>query len=112
MKLQGRDRFEAVREACKIRLRPIFLTTVTTTAGILPTAYGVGGLDSFVVPIALSLGWGLAFGAFLTSIVLPALLVVSDDIILFLYRILGMKKPELETMSSIATEEATKSLNS
>ncbi|SMF07956.1 efflux RND transporter permease subunit [Pseudobacteriovorax antillogorgiicola] len=77
---EGVDRFSAVRQAARIRLRPIFLTTVTTTAGILPTAYGLGGLDPFVVPIALALGWGMTFGAFLTTLLLPALLVVTDDI--------------------------------
>ena len=46
--------------AAKVRLRPIFLTTLTTVAGILPTAYGWGGLDPLVVPIAIALGWGLA----------------------------------------------------
>ena len=72
---------ESIIIAAKSRLRPIFLTTVTTTAGILPTAYGVGGIDRFVVPIALALGWGMFFGSFLTTIVLPVILHIFDDII-------------------------------
>ena len=91
LKAEGRDRHKAVREASRIRLRPIFLTTVTTTAGILPTAYGIGGQDPFVVPIALSLGWGLAFGAFLTTLVLPPLLVISDDVVLLIKRLLRLE---------------------
>ena len=63
----------------KIRLRPIFLTTITTVSGILPTAYGVGGEDKFVIPIALALGWGMLFGAFLTTIILPGILAISED---------------------------------
>ncbi|MFK7827793.1 MAG: efflux RND transporter permease subunit [Oligoflexales bacterium] len=77
----GCTRKEAIINASKSRLRPIFLTTVTTTAGILPTAYGVGGIDRFVVPIALALGWGMFFGSFLTTIVLPVILHIFDDII-------------------------------
>ncbi|MFW7378498.1 MAG: efflux RND transporter permease subunit [Oligoflexus sp.] len=92
LKSEGKDRFGAVREAARIRLRPIFLTTVTTVAGILPTAYGIGGLDPFVVPIALSLGWGMAFGAFLTTLVLPAILVIVDDIIELIG--FGKKRPQ------------------
>jgi multidrug efflux pump subunit AcrB len=92
LKAEGQDRFEAVRQAARIRLRPIFLTTVTTSAGILPTAYGWGGLDPFVVPIALSLGWGMVFGAFLTTLVVPALLVIVDDILQLLRRIFRSKR--------------------
>ena len=66
--------------AAKKRIRPIFLTTVTTAAGILPTAYGIGGLDPFVVPIALSLGWGILGGSLLTIFVLPALLLTVNDL--------------------------------
>lgn len=66
--------------ATKMRLRPIFLTTITTVVGILPTAYGWGGLDPFVVPIALGLGWGVFFGAFLTTIIFPANLAILDDL--------------------------------
>lgn len=70
----------SIVNAAKMRLRPIFLTTVTTVVGILPTAYGWGGLDPFVVPIALGLGWGVFFGAFLTTMIFPASLAVLDDI--------------------------------
>ncbi|MBX9768449.1 MAG: hypothetical protein K2X47_14340, partial [Bdellovibrionales bacterium] len=62
------------------RIRPIFLTTVTTVIGILPAAYGIGGEDMFVVPIAMALGWGLTFGSVLTAFVFPATLSVLDDI--------------------------------
>lgn len=89
---EGLDRFSSVRKAARIRLRPIFLTTVTTVIGILPTAYGWGGEDPFVVPIAMALGWGVAFGALLTTVFLPALLVSVDDVMNLLKRIVG--KPQ------------------
>ncbi len=76
----GVDFKRSIMEAGRVRLRPIFLTSVTTTFGILPTAYGWGGLDPFVVPIALALGWGVFFGAILTTIIFPALLGISDDL--------------------------------
>jgi len=77
---EGMDRFKSIEEAARIRLRPIFLTTATTVAGLLPTAHGIGGLDKFVVPIAMSLGYGLMFGAFLTAFVFPAAIAVLDDL--------------------------------
>jgi len=77
---QGKRKRESIINACKNRLRPIFLTTFTTVCGILPTAYGVGGLDYFIVPIAISLGWGMFFGSILSSLFLPAFIAILDDI--------------------------------
>ena len=80
LRAEGEDRISSVRKAARTRLRPITLTTITTTVGILPTAYGLGGVDPFVTPIALALGYGVLFGAVLTTIFLPVFLVVTDDI--------------------------------
>jgi len=76
----GEDRVQSIISAANQRIRAIFLTTATTVVGILPTAYGIGGLDPFVVPIALSLGWGLFAGSIMTSIVFPAIVAVADDV--------------------------------
>ncbi len=79
---------ESIVIAAKKRLRPIVLTTITTVCGLMPTAYGdtlykifgVGGGDPFVVPIALSLGWGLLFGSIMTLIFFPSFIRILDDI--------------------------------
>ncbi len=71
---------ESVLRAGSMRIRPIFLTTLTTVFGLLPTAYGIGGLDQFVVPVALSLGWGVLIGAMLTVITIPVTIRILDDI--------------------------------
>lgn len=76
----GLSRRESLIEGSKDRLRPIFLTSVTTVVGILPTAYGIGGLDKFVVPIAMALGWGIFFGSILTAFVFPAAIAILDDL--------------------------------
>jgi multidrug efflux pump subunit AcrB len=78
---QGRDRWKSIEEAARMRIRPIFLTTATTVLGVLPTAYGIGGLDRFVIPIAIAIGWGLVFGSMLTAFFFPAALAVLDDIL-------------------------------
>lgn len=77
---EGLDRYESILQAGKIRLRPIFLTTVTTVSGLLPTAYGIGGTDLFIVPIALVLAWGVFAGSLMMAVVIPAALSVVDDI--------------------------------
>ena len=66
-------------EATKHRLRPILLTSVTTVAGLLPMAYGLGGSDPFSAPMALAMGYGILFATPLTLILLPALLMIQND---------------------------------
>lgn len=78
----------SIIEAAQTRLRPIMLTTITTVSGLAPTAYGsffkdifgIGGNDPFVVPIALALGWGLAFGSLMTVLFFPSFICIVDDI--------------------------------
>lgn len=74
----GKELIPAILEAGSIRLRPIALTTSTTVCGLLPTAYGLGGLDKFVVPVALSLGWGLFFGSAMVAFFIPALVATAE----------------------------------
>lgn len=89
----GLDRYQSIYEAGSRRLRAIFLSTITNIVGVIPTAYGFGGEDKFVIPIAIALGWGLALGAILTALFFPAFLAVSDDISDFFKRrsLLGRK---------------------
>ena len=66
-------------EAGSMRLRPVLLTTLTTVGGLLPTAYGLGGYDPFLVPMALSFAWGLLFSTVLILIVVPILYTIVMD---------------------------------
>ena len=66
---------DAIIKAGINRLRPIVMTTISTLIGLLPTIYGLGGVDTFVQPIALVLGWGLLVATILTLLFLP--LIVS-----------------------------------
>jgi multidrug efflux pump subunit AcrB len=76
----GMEAMEAILAAGRRRLRAVVLTAATTVVGLLPTAYGWGGMDPFVAPMALALSWGLAFATLITLIVIPAALAVSIDI--------------------------------
>lgn len=76
----GRPWRDAVVEAGRRRLRAVILTTVTTVAGLLPTAYGWGGHDPFVAPMALALSWGLIFSTFITLFTVPATLGIGMDV--------------------------------
>jgi multidrug efflux pump subunit AcrB len=67
--------YDAVIEAGRRRLRAVVLTAATTVLGLLPTAYGWGGMDPFVAPMALALSWGLAFATLITLLTIPAAFV-------------------------------------
>ena len=67
---------QVAMEAGSMRLRAVFLTTITTVLGLLPTAYGIGGEDPFIVPMALSFAWGLMFSTGVTLILVPVLYTI------------------------------------
>lgn len=71
---------DSIIEAAQMRLRPIFLASITTVSGIVPTAYGLGGLDPFVVPMAMALSWGLGIGSILVCMIYPAFLGILMDV--------------------------------
>jgi len=77
---EGEKLFEAIVQAGRRRLRAILITSITTVVGLLPTGYGWGGHDPFVAPMALALGWGLAFATLITLYALPATLAAWHDI--------------------------------
>ncbi len=55
------------------RVRPILLTTMTTVAGLIPLAYGLGGYDNYMSPMALVVGWGCVISMVVTLMVIPSL---------------------------------------
>lgn len=71
---------ELIARGTANRLRAVLLTTVSTVAGLLPLAYGIGGADPYMGPMALALGWGLLFATPLTLILIPSLYMCGNDI--------------------------------
>jgi multidrug efflux pump subunit AcrB len=69
-----------VAEGASDRLRAVVMTTLTTVVGLIPLAYGLGGSDPFIAPMALALGYGLLFATPLTLIMIPCLYLVRTDI--------------------------------
>ena len=87
----GMELFDAIVMAGRRRLRAVLLTATTTVVGLLPTAYGWGGMDHFVSPMALALSWGLMFATVVTLITIPAALAVGHDIRYFVRKIFRLK---------------------
>jgi multidrug efflux pump subunit AcrB len=71
---------KVVAEGTSHRLRAILLTTLTTVAGMLPLAYGLGGTNLYMSPMALSLGYGILFATPLTLVLVPSLYMIGGDL--------------------------------
>ena len=71
---------DVVADATGDRLRAIIMTSLTTIAGLLPLAYGLGGVDPYMSPMALALGWGIFFATPLTLILVPSLYVIGHEL--------------------------------
>lgn len=78
---QGLPIADALRTACRTRIRPILLTTVTTVLGLLPLAMGWGGSSKIWSPFASSFAWGLTVSTLVTLVIVPALYHIAYDII-------------------------------
>jgi len=82
LRKQGLDRRKSIIEAGQLRLRPVILTTVTTVLGLMPVAYGIGGGDPILIPMAMAICWGLVFATALTLILIPCIYAIIDDLTL------------------------------
>ncbi|UZR99942.1 efflux RND transporter permease subunit [Chondrinema litorale] len=65
---------EALRETAISRFRPIFLTTITTTAGLAPLILERSFQAQFLIPMAITIAYGLLLGSFLLVLLLPVFL--------------------------------------
>lgn len=67
-------------DVAKTRLRAIILTTLTTVAGVMPTAYGFGGTDTMLSDMMIAMAWGLLFGTLITLLLTPCVFMVEADL--------------------------------
>jgi multidrug efflux pump subunit AcrB len=72
---------EILVKASVLRLRSVVVTSLTTISGLVPTAYGIGGVDYFIIPMALALAWGLTTGTILTLYWVPPAYAIVQDLI-------------------------------
>jgi multidrug efflux pump subunit AcrB len=71
---------DAVLEAAIQRFRPIMLTTLTTFGGLSPMMFERALAARFLVPMAISLGFGILFATVITLVLVPSLYMVSEDV--------------------------------
>jgi multidrug efflux pump subunit AcrB len=77
---EGLSARAAIVEACSRRFRPVLLTTLTTFGGLAPMMLETSRQARFLIPMALSLGFGIVFATAITLVIVPALYVMVDDL--------------------------------
>lgn len=104
MRRHGMERVHAMVEAGRKRARPIIMTSIAMSAGMLPSALGVGEGGSFRAPMAIAVIGGIIVSTVLSLIVVPAFFLIMDDVSRLLAhlfgRFVGKKEEEEEALSN------------
>ncbi|MCB0269018.1 MAG: efflux RND transporter permease subunit [Calditrichaeota bacterium] len=103
----GMPIFKAVHDGAISRLRPILLTTFTTVFGLMPLIFETSRQAQFLIPMAVSVAYGILFGTFVMLLVVPAGYLVINDL-----RVLYARLVKKETPTPESVEPAVKEMDS
>ncbi|GGH61277.1 MMPL family transporter [Frigidibacter albus] len=116
MRAQGMNRFDAMVEAGRKRAQPIVMTSIAMSAGMLPSALGVGEGGSFRAPMATAVIGGIIVSTVLSLVIVPSFFLIMDDISWLLGRLfgglVGKKEEEPEAPDPARTDADLKALAS
>jgi len=76
---EGASMHDAVHQAGIQRFRPIILTTLTTFFGLTPMIFETSRQAKFLIPMAISLGFGILFATGITLLLIPSLTMILED---------------------------------
>ena len=76
----GQTGYAAVVNGAVSRFRPILLTTLTTFFGLLPMIFETSRQARFLIPMAISLGFGILFATVITLVLVPSLYLILQDL--------------------------------
>jgi len=77
---KGRSPIHAITAAGSRRFRPVVLTTFTTFGGLAPMIFETSRQARFMIPMAISLGFGILFATVITLILMPCLYLIIEDL--------------------------------
>jgi multidrug efflux pump subunit AcrB len=80
---------EAVLQSGIRRFRPILLTTLTTFGGLAPMIFETSRQARFMIPMAISLGYGIVFATAITLVIVPSVYMVIEDVKAGLRKVVG-----------------------
>lgn len=106
--LEGKKVVQAVQEAGKVRLRPIILTSVTTSVSLFPIILEKSVQAQFLIPMAISLAYGIAIGTIFILIFFPVLIMLLNDFRVYRKYLWTGIKPEREDVEVAIIHERRK----
>ncbi len=106
---QGLPFNDAILEAGKSRFRAIFLTSLTTIAGLSPLIMEKSRQAQFLIPMAISIAYGIALATLLTLLMLPILLAMGNSTKLYWNWLIRGVKPEREQLERAVIEQKVES---
>ncbi len=80
LRKEGSDTFSAILKGTAVRFRPVILTTLTTFAGLIPIITERSVQAKFLIPMALSLAFGVLFATVITLILVPCGYQIMEDV--------------------------------
>ncbi|WP_027721070.1 efflux RND transporter permease subunit [Maridesulfovibrio zosterae] len=105
---KGHCAYDAVLEAGTARFRPILLTTLTTFGGLAPMIMETSRQAKFLIPMAVSLGFGIVFATMITLLLVPAFYLIFEDIRLGLRKLFLRSDDDLRADGITAHYPVTK----
>ena len=96
---------DALYEAGKSRFRAIFLTSITTIAGLTPLIFEKSRQAQFLIPMAISIAYGIALATVLTLVMLPLMLSLGNNMKVYWQWLISGKKPMKEEVERAIIEQ-------
>ncbi|MEL7237965.1 MAG: efflux RND transporter permease subunit, partial [Planctomycetota bacterium] len=93
---------DAIRAAGVRRFRPVILTSLTTFLGLTPLMFDKSTTAQFLIPMAISLGFGILFATLITLVLVPVNFMIANDLRGAIRRAIGRRTGEAEPAGDTA----------
>lgn len=91
---------DVLQKAAGLRLRAVIVTSLTTVSGLLPTSYGVGGADQFIIPMTMAMAWGLVSGTILALLWVPCAYAIVEDVNTMFKKIFAQRHRDMKASAT------------
>ncbi len=105
IKNEGLSVHEAAYQAGLSRFRPILLTSLTTVLGLYPLIKETSFQAQFLIPMAISVAYGVLFGTFIILLFFPVLILIFNDVRRYAKWLWTGKKPTREDVERVLIDE-------
>lgn len=105
VKDEGQTVYQAAYNAGIARFRPIMLTSLTTVLGLYPLIKETSFQAQFLIPMAISVAYGVLFGTFIILLFFPVFILIANDLRRFAKRLWNGEEPLREDVERVIIDE-------